>query len=338
MAVEKIHTFIVHPRKRASEISEITGAAVDLKGKIFDLLQGIYDKSEQECDVRITFTPSKEGKQQNDCRDLVCAHLAEPNLDTGRAIAARLEKFTDGRSGLGLLFLICGTEGEQKKIVLSRFPTDNAIYVEEDAQKLEVQFLERVFMKNKSSYKAVTYSGSSLTSGFWNGSAIDRQINNPIGEVSDYWIVDFLASQLAVTPAAGTRRLATALREAAKKADIVVKKELVAAATLAANLDGETLNITQFGQRFSLSDDAMTAIANELRSPKLAQELFQFDGHEFRSLITYKSVELQNGGMLTAPSSQFDDVFYREDLDGSEGIVRFTTESRIVDEKLRAKI
>jgi len=66
---------------------------------MFDLLSNIYIKSEQDADVEITFTPSTDGKQQNDCRDLICAYVNDPILDKGRAIAERLERNTDGRSG-----------------------------------------------------------------------------------------------------------------------------------------------------------------------------------------------------------------------------------------------
>jgi hypothetical protein len=114
--------------------------------------------------------------------------------------------------------------------VISRFPTDNAIYVEEDKSKLSVEFLERVFMKNKASYKAVVYKDASLNAGFWNGQAIDKQLNNPSGEVSNYWILDFLSSRLTVTATAGTRRLAIAMLAAIKKSDLKIKQEIIAAA------------------------------------------------------------------------------------------------------------
>jgi hypothetical protein len=104
---------------------------------------------------------------------------------------------TDGRSGMGLLFLISGTEGRARKIVISRFPTDSAILVEENPRTLDVAFLERVFMKNKTSYKAVAYQDTSLRAGFWTGRAIDKQLS-PAGELSNYWIADFLASSFAV--------------------------------------------------------------------------------------------------------------------------------------------
>jgi hypothetical protein len=277
MPVQHIHTYVVHPKKGSDTPPQVNGAGVALNGKMFELLSSIYGKTDVECDIDITFSPTVDGRQQNECRDLICAYLANPALESGRAIAARLEKYTDGRSGLGLLFVIAGQEGTEQKVVISRFPTDNAIYVDENARDLTVEFLERVFMKNKASYKAVAYRGTSLQAGFWKGRAIDKQINSPAGEVSNYWIADFLASKLTLTAAAGTKRLATALRNAAKKSDINVKQEITAAATLVTGLAGQNLTVEEFGDRFGFSQDAKAAIASELKTPRLAQERFQFD-------------------------------------------------------------
>jgi hypothetical protein len=332
--IQHVHAFLVHPKKGSAVASQINGSAVNLSGKLFDLLGGIYQKSDFECDIDITFT-SNNGIQQNDCRDLICKYMNGPTLARGRAIAERLEEHTDGRSGLGLLFLIAGKEGRDHKIVISRFPTDNAIYVDENPTSLTVQFLERVFMKNKASYKAVVYQHSSVQSGFWTGRAIDKQINSPAGEMSDYWIVGFLASEFTVTAAAGTRRLASALRSAAKKADLDVKQEIIAAATLARGLAGQRISIKEFGDRFTLSPAAKAAIGNELKNSQMAQERFQFDLSEFESLVAFKSVELSNGGTLTAPSAQFDDVFRKEVVDRGQHEVRFTTQGKVVNEKLK---
>lgn len=335
MAVQHICTYLVHPGKSGAEPSKLTGLEVELEGNLFNLLNNIYAKSDDECDIDITFSPTKDGVQQNDCRDLICEHLGSPTLETGKAIAQRLERNTDGRSGLGLLFLIAGKEGREHKLVISRFPTDNAIYVDEDPRKLTVRFLERVFLKNKTSYKAVAYRDTSLRGGFWNGKAIDRQLNSPAGELSNYWIVDFLASEFTVTPAAGTRRLANALRNAAKRAELEVKREIVAVATLAAGLARNRLSIEEFSERFGLSDAARTAILKELKSPRLAKDRFQFDVHEFQSIIAFRSVELSNGATLTAPSPDFEEVF-TEEMVGARGEVRFTTQGKVLNEKLRS--
>jgi hypothetical protein len=76
-------------------------------------------------------------------------------------------------------------------------------------------------MKSKNSYKAVAYHGPSLRGDFWDGKAIDKQIGDGLSGSSNYWIEDFLWSDFLITPQAGTRRLATALRDAAKKANLV---------------------------------------------------------------------------------------------------------------------
>lgn len=302
---------------------------------MFDLLSGIYAKADTECNVDITFSPTRDGKQQNDCRDLVVSYISKPDLSKGRKIAERLAEYSDGRSGLGLLFLISGKEGRDHKIVLSRFPTDSAIYVDETPGSLSVQFLERVFMKSKTSYKAVLYQHASLQGGFWFGRAIDKQLNTLLGEPSNYWINDFLLSDFTTTPAMGTRRLAIALRDATKKASLDIKQELTAAGTLASGLAGQRLNIDDFGNRLGLSDAAKSAIKNELKSSAAAQEVFQFDIGTYRGLVAFKSIELSNGALLTADTEKFDEVFEQEPVEGSKDEIKFVTRGQVIDEKLK---
>ncbi len=327
---------MVHMGKGKSDPPQIGGTTVALKDKFFDLLNGIYSRSDDECDIDITFSLSADGKQQNPCRDLILGYLREPTLPNGRLIAERLETMTDNRSGLGLLFLIAGTEGKERKLVISRFPTDSAILADENQKTLTVEYLERVFMKSKYSYKAVSYRGHSLHGDFWSGRAIDKQINPLNGDLSNYWIADFLASEFSITSAAGTRRLAVALREAAKKADIDVKTELAAATTLASRLSkGERLSIDEFEQRFGLSPEACAALRSELKNSKEAQERFQFDQEEFNSVIRYRSIELSNGGMLTALAGEFDKVFQHEVVNKEKKRVRYSTEGTVVDTRLK---
>jgi hypothetical protein len=333
--VQHIHTYLVHPGKNSAEIRQVNGASVPLAGNMFDLLDGIYTRADQECDIDIIFK-STGGVQQNPCRDLICAHLDNPTLPSGRAIAERLQVNTDRRAGIGLLFLIVGKEGREHKIALSRFPTDSAILVEENPRSLDVAFLERVFMKNKTSYKAVLYRDASLRAGFWDGKAIDKQ-TNPAGESADYWIADFLASDFRVTPKQGTSRLATTLRDAIKTADIAVKQEIVAAATLARTLPRISMSINEFANRFNLSAPARESVSQQLRNPHLAEERFLFSASDFASIMAYRSMELDNGATLTAPSAEFDDVFRQEVIDGSAHRVRFTTQGTVINDKLKPK-
>lgn len=336
MGIDHIHTYLVHPSKGLSSSPKIGGTTVALSGKLFRLLDNIFSTSENELDIHISFNPSADGKQQNACRDLFLAYAGKPGLPAGRRIAERLAKVTDQRSSIGLLFLMSGKDGKDHKLVISRFPTDTAILAEEKSATLTVEFLERVFMKSATSYKAVAYRDPSLASGFWLGRAVDKQINSRITEVSNYWIVDFLNSGFQVTPAAGTRRLAMAVREAARMADdIVVKSEIAAAVTLAGGLRGRRTSILGFMQQFGLSPAAVNAIMAQLKTASIADEQFQFDADEFKSQVGYRSVELSNGGMLTAETGEFENIFHREVVDEKEQRVRFSTEGKVVNDKLR---
>lgn len=336
MAIEHIHTYLVHPGKGSDTEPQISGKTVPLDGKLFALLDEIYSRSQTECNIDISFNHRADGGQQNPCRDLIVDYLREPNLPRGRRIAERLEKVTTHRSGLGLLFLIAGKESRDHKLVISRFPTDIAILAEEDQRTLNVEFLERVFMKSARAYKAAAYQDSSIAAGFWTGRAVDRQINNLEIQLSKYWISEFLDSDFSTTSAAGTRRLAVALRNAAKSSDdVAVKHEIASAVTLATNLGGQSLSIRDFEQRFRLSDAARQAIANEVGDPHLAEERFRFDLAEFSKHVAYRSVELDSGGMLTADFADFDRVFRREVLDEADQKIRFSTEGKVISEKLR---
>lgn len=336
LAVEHIHAYLVRPGKGAETASMGTGTTVQLTGKIFRMLESIYLRSDEDCDIEISFNSSGDGDQQNACRDLLVEYLRGPTLVRGRKIARRLQKMTDKRSGVGLLFVISGHEGQEHKIVVSRFPTDTAILAEEGSTSLTVEFLDRVFMKSASSYKAAAYHDTSLTSGFWLGRAIDRQINSRTVQVSNYWIAEFLASGFRLTPAAGTRRLCIALRNAAREsADVRTKSEIVAAVTLASRLAARTTSINHFLQHSGLSDGAKAAVTAQVKQPHLLAERFRLDMSEFRNQIGFRSVQLDNGAMLSAEAGQFDDVFQREVLDAREQELRFSTEGKVVSEKLR---
>ena len=59
-------------------------------------------------------------------------------------------------------------------------------------------------------------------------------------------------------------------------------------------------------------------MAGQFKSLRVAQEIFEFDLTQFRNLIAYKSVELNNGALLTADHFDFDNVFHKHLLDRGE--------------------
>jgi hypothetical protein len=336
MELKTIHCFLVHPAKREETQPDIGGTSVPKKGLLYSMLKGIFDKSEEDCRTDISFNHNATGKQQNDCRDLLLAYINSHRVDDGRSIALRLQAVTTHKSGLGLLFLMVGNDGDKSKLVLSRFPADQGILAEESKDSLTVEFLEKVFMKSATAYKSALYEGKPTANAFWTGRATDKQINNPGHEFANYWIRDFLSSELRTTSAAGSRRLAQALRVAMQNlSETEAKSEIAAAVTLITGIDGKTTSVEAFCDHFGLSSKAIDAVRKAIKHDNLMSENFQFDAVEFKRHIAFRSVELSNGGILTADASQFDNIFHREDLKLDKKEVRFTTQGKIVDQRLR---
>ena len=120
-------------------------------------------------------------------------------------------------------------------------------------------------MKNAHAYKSVVYAGPLNQSAFWNGKAVDKQINSS-KELSNYWISDFLDSELSTTGAAGTKRLAVAFRLALRKADDPeVRSELMAAVQLARGESGRTTSVQRLAERFNLSEEAVDLLREGFR-------------------------------------------------------------------------
>jgi hypothetical protein len=102
-------------------------------------------------------------------------------------------------------------------------------------------------------------------------------------------------------------------------------------------LAGQQVSITTFGDHFRLSQPAREALIREAKTPRAAEEQFEFNLREFRNRIAYKSLELDNGAVLTAESSIFDDVFHRRVIEGvaADRLVEFSTRGRVLNEKLK---
>lgn len=297
------------------------------------MLTDVYVRSPAECDIEIVFAPDAEGLQNNVFRETIEDYASSPTLSTGRVIASALQRVTTHRSGLGLLFLLLGGSSAKTCLTISRFPADQGIVAQEKSSSLSVEFIERVFMKNAKAYKSAFFETRSLDAGFEDGRAVDRQLSGP-RELSDYWIKDFLNAELRTTGAAGSKRLAEALRNAvSQSADMHLIEELVAAARLIRGQHGKVRSANGVLKQLGVSDGAVEAIRAAFPRPELMDERFRFDREEFQKHAQYRTVELDNGALLTADSSQFDEVF--EQMSVSEGRTRYTTEGEVIDQRFR---
>jgi len=336
MEISSIHSFLIHPGKNLQKPHEINGTAVAKAGRLFDMLKRVFDTAEEECQHDIAFVPDKEDEQQNECRDSVLSYVKACDLPSGRLMASRLQKVTTNKSGLGLLFLMTGEKKGETKIVISRFPADSGILAEEKEKGLSVEFLERIFMKSATSYKAAVYSGRSHDNDFWKGKAVDKQINSADSFISDYWIRDFLRSDFLTPGEAGTRRFAIAVRDAMNRSsDTQVKEDIAALHHLVAGMPRKVISAEDILNQFHVSGITQEQIKDQFPRAGLFGERFRFVPTEFLKHVAIKTVELDNGGLLTASTERFDKVFTQEVVDRSKALVKFSTQGKVVDQRFK---
>lgn len=336
MEITQVFSFLTYPGRNRENVVDAAGTEVPIiEGKLCGMLDEIYTGAERECDIPIMFT-ADDDRQHNEVRTDIMHAVATRTLASAASLANRLQLATGGQSGMALFF-VCLGHAEDRKIVLARFPADEGIVAEKAQGALTVSFVEQVFLKSAHSYKAVVYNGNDGGDDFWSGSAIDRQINHGAKSVADYWIVDFLKSDLKSTAAQGTKRLAMALKNAvANTASTQVRHEIAMAVQLARNIDGRSvLSIPQFCDRLNLSDESKAAVISSVSPPRALQNRFRFDRAEFNRHLAYRSIELDNGAILSAQISKFEECFESEVLGGDPNLLRYSTSGRIVDEKLR---
>lgn len=338
MTITTAHAYLVHPGKNASSPTKISGKQLAFgTGKLFDMMTEVFGSNPNARDFEVTFNANSAGKQSNECRDLMVAYQANPTLANGDKIASRLQISTDNRSGIGLLFLLSGTMNAKHRLVVSRFPTDQAVLAEVASSGFDVKFLEQVFIKRLSSYKALLLEHATPANGFWSGSATDRQAGGAGENISEYWLNDFLDADFSETPAAGTRRLANALKQAIKaNPSLTSKGEIASASSLAASVfKGKTTSIKAFCQHFGFSIGTVQTIQAHLQKSSLYDKSFKFDSGEFKTIAPYRTVELNTGAILTAPNDEFENVFVKST--NTLGDVKYIATGRINDQRLTKK-
>ena len=335
--ISSIYSFLVRaiPHEQDAEIPDIKGASVAKKGKLSDMLGELYEKTDAECDLEIAFRHNEDGEQQNDCHDELIAFKNDPSIDTGLLIAQRLQKASTNRSRMGLLFLITGLCDAGEKIIVSRFPADSGILADELPNRLTVKFVEKIFLKNSRAYKTAVYTGDSDEMDFWSGKAIDRQRNDTLTSVSDYWVETFLCSTLTTTSVLGTQRFAQALNQAIRASkSLDVKSQLIASATIARGLARKTVSAKSICKRLALSEDATAEVRNQFRSEALFEDRFVVSKDILDETNAFRSEELHTGVIVTAETVNFENLIEKTPI-ARTGEIKYTTQGRLVDQRIQ---
>lgn len=331
MALSSAHSFLIRPGHNQDPLPQIRGTRVRKSTEMWENLVGLYDRAGEECTLDIQFARASDGKQANLRRNQLVEYVNDPTMDRGKVIASALCAVTTKRSGMGLLFLLVGVAPDG--FVIARFPASEGVVAQESHNnKLEVNFIKEVFMKNLHAYKSVMYSSPAVDHSFWQGKAIDKQLNDK-GKSSNYWIEDFLLSELLLTPAQGSRRFAKVMRGAIHNAPTLhVQTELMTFSQGVRGQDGRVISPSELAVQANLSAEAIEAINHTFGRGDLFSEAFRFDKEEFDRYVGFRMVALDNGARMIASDEDFNKIFEQEEL--SDGRRRFSTRGRVVKSEL----
>lgn len=91
MPILVAHSFLTHPGKALDSQPQIGGTSIRDGSRMFTMLEELYGRTEQECDIDISFNPAPPGKQANPVRSLFVSYLDAHAIGDGRKIAERLQ-------------------------------------------------------------------------------------------------------------------------------------------------------------------------------------------------------------------------------------------------------
>lgn len=335
MTIEKIFAHLVYPNHRGDHLTPYTASEVQLEGKMFGLIKKIYDDSEIECNVDIGFTSTD---QTNEMRSLILDLLSKRDAEAAGKIAERLASVTTRRSQLGLFFVVLARSNAKETVLFSRFPTDQAILADDANGGLNIEFLEKVFVKKWSTYKGAIFSDIVSRSGFWSGKIVDRQINSSEGESSQYWVEKFLSATFLTTALLGTTRFARAMSAASRSGSASIQNEINCSVPFLGQFDKKPTSIDEIADRLGFSDLAREAIKAQMPSGT-ENQVFSLDYATLRNAVTFRTVRLENGVSVTADSVDFQNVVRMATESTDEGqYVTLTTSGRLLADRLtRAK-
>ena len=344
MKIEKIFCYFTPAEKGNTNDDiikqEIFSLEITENNSVYQTLSKIQLNIKNDADLSIIFNSIGE-EQNNEIRNFLINLIQTKNIINGLPLALQLSKMTDKKSKCGLFFIIIGVEGEDDFISLIRFPAEEAMILKNSNDKIEIEELNEVFLKNSHRYKLAFFEGKTVKGGLWKGLAIDKQINDnyaDLREISKYWINDFLDCRLEVTSRKGSTMLAKTLRTILNSTDDEeLKEDIITTSIAAKTINNKNTSISKFINNLPIKTKAKESILKSIGSTEFAESVFKFNVEDFSKIFNLKARYLDSGAIIMAPADEFEKDFSPELIDASIGLYKYTTKGITQKETVKAK-
>jgi 37-kD nucleoid-associated bacterial protein len=235
-------------------------------------------------------------------------------------LAAQLSRAMDERSKDCLLLIAAyGEEGKKaRRVAAWIFPQDEAFRFTAGKEGNDIELLTEIFSRTSALRKMAVFEGKKLTTNFITADVLDFQFGRA-DDVADFWITRFLEARLSITPAAGTKVLADALKRASEADISPEENEQVHNAALAIRTMPQT--------HWSLEEVANTFLSGSAREVFLAAapndiartSSFKMDRPALERGLSFRNFKLTKNVYISAPIEEVgeDKIVRVERVDGA---------------------
>lgn len=266
-----------------------------------------------------------------------------PGRGSALELARQLSRAMDERSPECLLLIAAYKEKgkDERQVAAWIFPQDEAFRFSPGGNAgSDIELLTEIFSRTSGLRKMAFFAGKDIKSHFLKGQVLDFQQGRR-DDVSDFWVERFLEAKLAITPAAGTKVLAEALRNASKAPDLsLVERRQVHAAAVAINVMPQgSLSLEGVANQF-LTGKAKEVFLATAENDETRTSTFKLDHAALQERLGVRNFHLPEDVWVSAPIDQVGDgkvVQLAEEMDGDGAVERLRVEADVLEDRLASR-
>jgi hypothetical protein len=347
----RLFGFAIEPQRltHPDDFTDPLGGQLSIKATLRNALDRSLRGAEERgnlTQVVLNVDPVPGGERSSLVRDAV-RRLAFSTPAVGRAaaleLARQLSRAMDERS-LECLLLVAaykeqGNDGRQ--VAAWIFPQDEAFRFSPGGNaNSDIELLTDIFSRTSGLRKMALFVGKDIKSHFLTGQVLDYQQGRR-DDVSDFWIERFLDAKLAITPAAGTKVLAEALRNASKASDLtIVERRQVHAVALALHtMPQDSLSLEGVANQF-LTGKAKEVFLATAENDETRTSIFKLDRAALQQRLKVRNFQLPEDVWVSAPIDQVGDgkvVQLAEQTAGDDTVERLRIEADVLEDQLASR-
>lgn len=336
---------LTHPDDFADPLGGQLSIKATLRGAL-DRSLSAAQESGNLSQVVLNVNPTPGGERSSLVRDAIKG-LAFGRMPVARGaaleLARQLSRAMDERSPECLLLAAAYNDSgsEERQVAAWIFPQDEAFRFSPGGNSNSaIELLNDIFSRTSGLRKMALFGGKDIESHFLSGQVLDYQ-QGRADDVSDFWIERFLDATPAITPAAGTKVLAEALRNASKAPDLSLeeRRQVHAAALAVYTMPQSHLSLEGVASQF-LTGKAKEAFLATAENEETRTSTFKLDRDALQQRLNVRSFQLTDDVWVSAPIDQVGDgkvVQLSEQSSGDGSGERLRVEADVLEDRLTSR-